>query len=484
MPADMTATPLNQPTGSSGRTRVASEIVRLVLPEVRDLIAANEIGEIRHALEDWHEVDLAAILEEIEDPKDQLAFFRAWNRDEALRIFEELDEEVMANLLENLTHRERLWLVNSMSPDERADLFAEVEAEDRHRLLALLSPKAREEILRLLRYPPDSAGGIMTTAFVAVKSSVTAEEATRVVRQAAQTAETIYTVYVVDDGGVLAGVLSLRTLILARAETSLAEVMETVVISANVHEDQEEVAHRLRTYNLTAIPVVETDGKLVGIVTVDDVLDVFEEEETEDIQKAAAIETLDEPYLKTAFGQMVKKRSVWLAALFIGETLTATAMAYFEKEISRAVVLALFVPLIISSGGNSGSQASTLVIRAMALGEVALSDWWRIIRREFMIGMVIGAILGTIGFCRIIIWQLLIPTYGTHYLLVAFTVFISLIGVVTFGTFGGSLLPFVLRRLGLDPASASAPFVATLVDVTGIVIYFSVASIILRGTLL
>jgi magnesium transporter len=260
--------------------------------------------------------------------------------------------------------------------------------------------------------------------------------------------------------------------------------MRTDFVRVTEQEDQEAVSRLFAQHDLSAIPVVDTEGRMKGIVTVDDIVDVVQEEATEDAQKFGGMEALDAPYLQIGMLRMIKKRAGWLAALFLGEMLTATAMAYFEDEIARAVVLAMFVPLIISSGGNSGSQASTLVIRAMALGEIRLRDWWRVIRREVITGMALGAILGSIGFLRIVLWQALTPTYGQHYLLVAATVLFSLMGVVLFGTFAGSLLPFVLRRLKLDPASASAPFVATLVDVTGLVIYFTVASLILRGTLL
>jgi magnesium transporter len=260
--------------------------------------------------------------------------------------------------------------------------------------------------------------------------------------------------------------------------------MNTDVVTIPEEADQEVVAHLFAEHSLVAAPVVDREGRMKGVVTADDVVAVVEEEATEDIQKLGGSAALDAPYLKTAFSRMVRKRAGWLSALFLGEMLTATAMAYFEEEIARAVVLALFVPLIISSGGNSGSQASTLVIRAMALGEVRLRDWWRVVRREIGAGVVLGTVLGTIGFLRIVLWHAVTGIYGEHYLLVALTVFISLIGVVTFGTVAGSTLPFVLRRAGFDPASASAPFVATLVDVTGLVIYFTMASLILRGTLL
>jgi magnesium transporter len=260
--------------------------------------------------------------------------------------------------------------------------------------------------------------------------------------------------------------------------------MRTDVVTVTDQQDQELVSKVLADHHLVAVPVVDSEGRMKGIVTFDDIVDVVREEATEDIQRIGGMEALDAPYMRIGFWHLMRKRGGWLSALFLGELLTATAMGFYEKEIARAVVLALFVPLIISSGGNSGSQATTLVIRAMALGEVRIRDWWRVIRRELGAGLVLGSLLGSIGFLRIIVWQKFSPLYGEHYVLIALTVAASLIGVVTFGTLAGSLLPFVLRSLKFDPASASAPFVATLVDVTGLLIYFSVASVILRGTLL
>src|SRR2546422_261047 len=290
--------------------------------------------------------------------------------------------------------------------------------------------------------------------------------------------------YIRDGQGKLSGQISLTDLIAGDPATNVGHLMHTDIITIPEEADQETVARLFAEHGLTAAPVVDATGRMKGVVTADDIVAVVEEEATEDIQKLGGSEALDAPYLKIAFGRMVRKRAGWLSALFLGEMLTATAMAFFEEEIAKAVILALFVPLIISSGGNSGSQASTLVIRAMALGEVKLRDWWRVIRREVAAGAVLGTVLGTIGFLRITLWHAITGIYGEHYLLVALTVFGSLVGVVTFGTMAGSLLPFILRRLGFDPASASAPFVATLVDVTGLVIYFTVASVILQGTLL
>ena len=394
----------------------------------------------------------------------------------------------------------RPW-VRLLAPDDVADLSQAAPADQRNGLLALLDEATRAEATALLAYAEDEAGGLMNPRYIRVRPDMTAAEALSYFRRQAQQRsgrDTPTYAYILDAEGRIAasferihdaegkllGQVSLTDLIAGDAATSVAELMHTGVITIPEEADQEEVAHLFAEHSLVAAPVVDAAGRMKGVVTADDVVAVVEEEATEDIQKLGGSAALDAPYLKTAFHRMVRKRAGWLAALFLGEMLTATAMAFFEDEIARAVVLALFVPLIISSGGNSGSQASTLVIRAMALGEVKLRDWWGVIRRELAAGLVLGTVLGTIGFLRIVVWQMVSPIYGQHYLLVAATVFCSLIGVVTFGTFTGSLLPFILRRLGFDPASASAPFVATLVDVTGLVIYFTAASLILRGTVL
>src|SRR6195256_23006 len=370
-----------------------------------------------------------------------------------------------------------------MPTDDAADLVAELSPGQREAVLAEVSD--RTDVEQLLAYPEDSAGGLMTTGVVSVREDATVGEAIEAIRQQSDEDESqLYQVYAVDAHGHLRGIVPVARLIITAPARLVHDVMEQPVVQVQPEQDQEEVARLMARYNVAAVPVVDENGHLLGRITFDDVVDVVEAETTEDLLKFGGMEALDAPYLKVAFGRMVRKRAGWLAALFLGEMLTATAMAFFQEEIAKAVILALFVPLIISSGGNSGSQASTLVIRAMALGEVTLRDWWRVIRREVATGLVLGTVLGAIGFLRITLWHTITGIYGDHYLLIAFTVFGSLIGVVTFGTMTGSLLPFVLRRLGFDPASASAPFVATLVDVTGLVIYFSVASVILRGTLL
>jgi magnesium transporter len=333
-------------------------------------------------------------------------------------------------------------------------------------------------------YPEDEAGALMHKGYVQISPEMTVEEAIAQVRQQAEKVEMIYYAYALDDGGHLLGVVSFRELISAARTRKVREVMHTDYASVQEDTDQETVAQLLAKRKLLAVPVLDSDGHMIGVVTSADVAGIVLEEAGEDIVKIGGMEALEGPYLEVTFAQMVRKRAGWLAILFVGEMLTATAMGFFSAEIERAVVLALFIPLIISSGGNSGSQATTLVIRAMALGEVRLRDWFRVIRREMAAGVTLGAILGMIGITRIFVWHALRGTYGPHYLVVALTIGCSLIGVVLFGTMAGSMLPFILRRAGLDPASASAPFVATLVDVTGLIIYFSVASVILRGILL
>ena len=333
-------------------------------------------------------------------------------------------------------------------------------------------------------YPEDEAGALMHAGYVRISPEITVEEAISQIRQQAEKVEMIYYAYAMDDSQHLMGVVSFRELLSAERSKKIRNVMHTDYVFVQEDTDQETVAQLLAKRKLLAVPVLDQDGHMLGVVTSADVAGIVQEEAGEDIVKIGGMEALDGPYLDVTFGQMVRKRAGWLAILFIGEMLTATAMGFFSSEIERAVVLALFIPLIISSGGNSGSQATTLVIRAMALGEIRLRDWWRVIRRELAAGVALGAILGTIGVSRILLWHTLRGTYGPHYRIVAVTIGFSLIGVVLFGTTAGSMLPFVLRRFGLDPASASAPFVATLVDVTGLIIYFSVASVTLRGILL
>jgi magnesium transporter len=406
------------------------------------------------------------------------------------RAIEVCDQPTMrrrAAILEHLEPARAAEILSGLAADERTDIVQKMGLHERHRIVAKLSPELRKELESLLQYPPHTAGGIMTTEFVRLDPGLTVGEALKHIRAVAREKESIYACYVLEPGtNKLVGSVSLRDLVMAELDAKLAQVMRRRPVTVNVADDQELVAQRIGKYNLLAVPVLEQDGSVVGFVTVDDVIDVMIEEGTEDFLRMAAVEpgALDKPYMQIALPLMIRKRAGWLVVLFLGEMLTATAMGFFEKEIAKAVVLALFVPLIISSGGNSGSQASTLVIRALALGEVALRDWWVVMRREILSGLGLGLILGTIGFLRISIWSAFSSIYGPHWMLVAFTVGLALIGIVLWGTLAGSMLPFMLRRLGFDPATSSAPFVATLVDVTGLVIYFSVALLLLRGTLL
>ena len=351
-------------------------------------------------------------------------------------------------------------------------------------LLGLLTPEEHAVAVTLLGYPEHSIGRLMTAHYVAVREHWTVREVLDYVRAHGQDSETLNVIYVVDGQGLLIDDIRIREFLLAGEDLRVADLMDRRFVALKATDDQDAAVAVFRQYNRTALPVTDTVGMLIGIVTIDDVLEVAEATATREIQRIGGSEAFDEPYMDIGFGRMIQKRAGWLTALFLGEMLTATAMASFEEEISKAVVLALFVPLIISSGGNSGSQAATLVIRALALGEVGLRDWWRVMRREILAGLALGAILGSIGFLRITLWSAFSNIYGEHWLLIAVTVGLSLIGVVLWGTISGSLLPLLMRRLGFDPAASSAPFVATLVDVTGLVIYFTVALIVLRGTLL
>ena len=405
----------------------------------------------------------------------------------AIELFNQPTMRRRAAILEQLEPPRAAEILSGLSADERTDVVQKMGHHERHLILPKLSAEIRKELEGLLQYPAHTAGGIMTTEFVRLEPKMTVGEALKQIRSGARDKESIYACYVMEPGtGRLLGAVSLRDLVMAELSTPVTEVMRKKPVTVNAFDDQEDVARKIGKYNLLAVPVLEKDGNVVGFVTVDDVIDVLIEEGTEDILRMAAVEpsALDKPYMQISLPLMIRKRAGWLVVLFLGEMLTATAMGFFEKQIARAVVLALFVPLIISSGGNSGSQASTLVIRALALGEVTLRDWWRVMRREIFSGLGLGVILGTIGFLRITVWSAFSDLYGTHWPLVALTVGVALIGIVLWGTLAGSMLPFVLRRLGLDPATSSAPFVATLVDVTGLVIYFSVAVLILRGTLL
>jgi len=404
----------------------------------------------------------------------------------AQEFFASLTAVDQAGILRKLPNGEATTWMRFLAPDDAADVLQATEPDQRQRLEAMLDGPTRREVQALRAYAEDDAGGLMSPRYVRLRSDVAVEVAIRYARQQIRNnPETLYYLYVLDAEQRLQGVISFRDLFAAPGEALVADVMRRDPITVREETDQEEVARVIETNDLLAVPVVDEAGHVKGIVTVDDIVDVIREEATEDIHKLGGMEALGAPYLAVTFATMIKKRGVWLSVLFLGEMLTASAMAYFEHEIAKAVILAMFVPLIISSGGNSGSQAATLIIRAMVLAELRLRDWWRVIRRELLSGLTLGAWLGLIGFLRVVLWhELGLINYGDHFVLVALTVWLSLIGVVCFGTLAGSMLPFILRALGFDPATSSAPFVATLVDVTGLVIYFSIAAVVLRGTML
>ncbi|HYD54915.1 MAG TPA: magnesium transporter, partial [Gemmatimonadaceae bacterium] len=415
-------------------------------------------------------------------------FLKALPTERAADVLEYLDEDVRAAVLEELTVSEAAALVSEMTPDDRADVLEALEEEHAEEILEEIPAEARRETEQLLRYDPDCAGGLMTTEFVSVPDDLGVEDALMRVRALARAGrrEAMYSVYVTDVQGRLTGVLSLRELLAAPTGAKIGDISWSEVVQVLPTADREEVARITANYDLVAVPVVSESGHVMGVVTVDDVIDAIQEEQTEDVQKLGGMEALDEPYMSSGLLGMVRKRIGWLSILFIGSLFTATAIDFFQGSLSAVKALIIFIPLIISSGGNSGSQATSLIIRAMALGEVSLRDWWRVARRELATGLVLGVLLGVLGVVRVLLWHHMGWTdqFSEAPTRIALTVGSAVLGVVTFGSLTGSMLPFLLRKLGLDPASASAPFVATLVDVTGLLIYFSVAILILRGTLL
>jgi magnesium transporter len=451
--------------------------------EVAALLAKKDFAGLKAKLAPWLPSDVAPHLAEL--PVEQLAaLFRGCSKELSAAVFAYVAPRPRTNLLKMLTQPQVATLLRELPSDDRTAFLNELPLDLALQLLSLLSPEERKAAQELMAYPEHSVGRMMTLDFVAVRPEWTVREALAYVRAHGFDRETLNMVYVTDEAGMLLDDVRVRRFLLADPETKVGALMDGNYATLAPADDREKALQVFRKFDRVALPVTDPDHKLIGIVTADDMLDVAAEEATEDIQKLGGSEALDEPYTTIALTKMVRKRAGWLVVLFLGEMLTATAMSYFEDEIAKAVVLALFVPLIISSGGNAGSQAATLVIRALALGEFRLRDWWRVMRRELAAGLMLGAILGSIGFLRIVIWAQFSDIYGAHYLLVAATVGASLVGIVLWGSLMGSMLPLALKKLGFDPATSSAPFVATLVDVTGLVIYFSLAFVILRGTLL
>ena len=450
------------------------------------LIESKSWKELKSELKNFEAFQIAEMIGELDKP-DQLVVFRLLSRQSAKEVFQHISHDEQEDIIEGFAaNSSRLTgLLNDLDPDDRTAFFEELPGAVSQRLMQMLSKEEREIAIRLLGYPEESIGRLMTPEYVAVKPYNTVAQALETIRKFGRDSETLNVIYVVDDNWKLIDDIRIKEIILADPSQILSDITDNRFVALNAYDDQEVAVKVFLDHDRVALPVVDTVGILVGIITFDDVMDVAEEESTEDFQKFGGVEELDVSYTKTSLLDMVKKRSGWLIVLFFGQMLTATAMSYFEEELARAVVLALFIPLIISSGGNTGSQAASLIIRSLALGELKLKNWWYVMRKEIFSGLFLGTILGFIGFMRILVWQKTgIYDYGDFWMWVGLSVSLSLVFVVLWGTLSGSMIPFILKRLKLDPAAASAPFVATFVDVTGLIIFFSVAAMLLSGKLL
>lgn len=447
-------------------------------------IQKKQWDEVRSDLLDIHSSEVANVITELPE-NERTVVFRLLPEVNAASTFEYLDRQTQQSIIKSLGKQEVATILNEMSPDDRTAFLGDLPDHIIKETLNLLTDEERKIASSLLGYQENEVGRLMTPYYIQVHKDWTVARTLEHIREYGKTAETLNIVYVVNENQQLIDDIRIGKFLMASPETRVEELMDNKFIALQTLMDREEAVRIFRQYDRSALPVVTENQVLVGIVTADDILDVAEAEATEDIQKFGGLEALDLPYVETSVLTMIKKRAGWLIVLFLGEMLTASAMGYFEEEINKAVVLVLFIPLIISSGGNSGSQAATLIVRAMALKEITLKDWWYVMRRELFSGFSLGLILGAIGIIRIAVWQKIgLFDYTEHWALVGLTIFFSLIGIVMWGTLSGSMIPFVLRRFGLDPATSSAPFVATLVDVTGLIIYFTIAAVILRGTLL
>lgn len=455
-----------------------------VTSKILSAIQLRQWDDLKSVVPYLHPSELAELLVEL-PVHEQAVFFRILPESVAAPTFEYLDTTEQQELIRQLGQREVAILLNGIAPDDRTAFLEELPSQVLQQTLTLLTDEERAVASTLLGYPEGSIGRKMTPYYLAVRQDWNTAQVLIYIRQHGRKSETVNFLYVVDEQHRLIDDLRISQVLFAPETATVSSLMDGQFVSLRVTDQQEEAIDIFKQYDRMALPVITDDGVLVGIVTSDDIIDVMEQADTEDIQKFGGLESLELPYTQTPLWSMVKKRAGWLIILFVSEMLTATAMGYFEDEIARAVVLALFVPLIISSGGNSGSQAATLIIRAMALKELQLGDWWNVMRKELVSGLLLGSVLGVIGLLRIILWQELgLFDYGPHWFLVGLTISFTLVGIVMWGTLSGAMIPFVLRRFGLDPATSSAPFVATLVDVTGLVIYFTIASILLKGTLL
>ncbi len=460
-----------------------SILEKLVLPEIRELIRAKDLPTLREILSEWLAPDLAALISDLE-PDEQAVVFRALEMSAAADAFGHLEFNVQEQLAESLPVGEFVKILNGMAPDDRTRFLEDLPPDRMHRLLSLLSPEERKIAETLLAYPEESVGRLMTPDYIAVREHWTVEHVLDFVRTYGKDSETLNAIYVTDERGHLIDDIRMREVLLASLHATVRDLMDRTFVCLKVMDSKAAAVDIIRKYDRTAMPVVNDEGILVGIVTVDDVLDVADEQATREMQQMGGVEALEDPYIETPLLTMVRKRATWLVVLFLGEVLTTNAMGFYEVQLQQAMILMLFVPLIISSGGNSGSQASTLIVRALALGEVRSQHWLRVLGREVASGLMLGLILGTIGFARVAAWHAFSDEPMQYWPQVGMTVSVALVGVVLWGTITGSMLPLILKKVGLDPATSSAPFVATLVDVTGLIIYFTAATVLLKGTLL
>lgn len=448
-----------------------------------ELIESRSVEALEEFLNGWLPEELVDVCKEL-DIDEQLFLFNSIDREQACLTFEGLEFDMQEVLIDELRPRQLQLILNDMSADNRTALLENLDTERLNKLLKLLTQSERRVALSLLGYPENSIGRLMTPEYIAVNKEWSIQHVLNYIRTNGEKSETLDVIYIVDEKGYLIDDIRVGEILLADVDTQIKELLDGKFSALIVTDDEEVAINAFSKSGRVALPVTNHGGLLLGIITVDDILALAKKEDTEDIQKLGAVEAFEEPYMEVSVWEMFKKRAPWLVVLFIGELFTATAMGFFEHEIAKAVVLSLFIPLIVSSGGNSGSQASTLIIRAIALGEVTLLDWWRVMRREVMAGLLLGIALGLLGFFRIIGWQFATHIYGENWLILGITIGISVVGVVIWGTLMGAMLPLLLKRLGADPATSSAPFIATLVDVTGLMIYFTVAAILLHGTLL
>ncbi|WP_301921298.1 magnesium transporter [Ferruginibacter sp.] len=459
----------------------------LHLKEISKKIIKGDFSSLLHfgnGNKNVHPAEVTKMLASVPD-ENAVQAFRSLPTSTQTKVFPYLDILLQKKIIQKLTKPRASFILNELISDDRISFYSSLKGVERSTWLALLNEKNKDAVHDILGYPENSVARLINTDFATIVPEITIAEANEYLRKNHKDSEAANVIYVVDKEGKLVDDIPVRRFVLNDPEKKVADILDGFCVSLKMTDTKEDAVAKFKEYDRIVLPVTNADNLLLGVLTVDDVLDVAEQRDTKEIQNFGGVEGLDYPYVKTAFFSLIKKRATWLIVLFVGEMLTATAMGYFDAEISKAVVLALFVPLIISSGGNCGSQAATLIIRAMALKELTVKDWWFVMRREILSGLTLGFILGTIGFVRITIWQNLhFYDYGQHWFLLALTIFFSLIGIVMWGTLSGSMIPIVLKRCKLDPATSSAPLVATLVDVTGLVIYFSIAAIILKGTIL